>query len=416
MKKPAIFFDRDNTLIVSDGYLGDPGQVRLIVGAAAAVARARALGFAVVTISNQSGVARGLFSEEAVAAVNAKLDQLLRRQNPQAKIDRHEFCPFHPEATIEKYRQDSELRKPKPGMILRLGLAQFAVLAIFLDELASGGMGRIRGASISYLAAKELIELGIDRRHRLLTEQPAGHARLVADRHHGANPKARARAAAAAAPTISPTWPGSPRYPSLTISVLSRSKRESPTFSFTVDYPHWHRFENLFAHGNNHPADIGKASGQVCRLPRILSRKTPDMPKRTDIHSILIIGSGPIVIGQGCEFDYSGVQACQALKEEGYRIVLVNSNPATIMTDPEFADATYIEPITPEAVEKILDGDRRPNPFDAVLPTLGGQTALNTADSLLRQGDPRASIGCEMIGANRQAILGRGPAAVQAGR
>ena len=79
------------------------------------------------------------------------------------------------------------------------------------------------------------------------------------------------------------------------------------------------------------------------------------MPKRTDIHSILIIGSGPIVIGQGCEFDYSGVQACRALKEEGYRIVLINSNPATIMTDPEFADATYIEPITPEAVEKILE-------------------------------------------------------------
>src|SRR6202789_537879 len=78
------------------------------------------------------------------------------------------------------------------------------------------------------------------------------------------------------------------------------------------------------------------------------------MPRRTDIHSILIIGSGPIVIGQGCEFDYSGVQACRALKEEGYRVVLINSNPATIMTDPEFADATYIEPITPEAVEKIL--------------------------------------------------------------
>ena len=82
------------------------------------------------------------------------------------------------------------------------------------------------------------------------------------------------------------------------------------------------------------------------------------MPKRTDIHTILIIGSGPIVIGQGCEFDYSGVQACRALQEEGYRIVLINSNPATIMTDPEFADATYIEPITPEAVEKILASRR----------------------------------------------------------
>ena len=104
------------------------------------------------------------------------------------------------------------------------------------------------------------------------------------------------------------------------------------------------------------------------------------MPKRTDIHSILIIGSGPIVIGQGCEFDYSGVQACRALKEEGYRVVLINSNPATIMTDPEFADATYIEPITPEAVEKILEREKAAgHPVDAVLPTLGGQTGLNTA-------------------------------------
>ena len=110
------------------------------------------------------------------------------------------------------------------------------------------------------------------------------------------------------------------------------------------------------------------------------------MPKRTDIHSILIIGSGPIVIGQGCEFDYSGVQACRALKEEGYRIVLINSNPATIMTDPEFADATYIEPISPEAVEKILARDQEANsgfPVDAVLPTLGGQTGLNTGVACL---------------------------------
>ncbi|MEO0477150.1 MAG: hypothetical protein AAF085_14450, partial [Planctomycetota bacterium] len=101
------------------------------------------------------------------------------------------------------------------------------------------------------------------------------------------------------------------------------------------------------------------------------------MPKRTDIKTILIIGAGPIVIGQGCDFDYSGTQACKALKEEGYNVVLINSNPATIMTDPEFADATYIEPITPEAVEKIIikhkGGDLH---IDAVLPTLGGQTAL----------------------------------------
>src|SRR4028118_1011685 len=111
------------------------------------------------------------------------------------------------------------------------------------------------------------------------------------------------------------------------------------------------------------------------------------MPKRTDIHSILIIGSGPIVIGQGCEFDYSGVQACRALREEGYRIVLINSNPATIMTDPEFADATYIEPITPEAVEKILEREKQQGtPVDAVLPTLGGQTGLNTAMACLAKG------------------------------
>src|SRR5438034_8551748 len=104
------------------------------------------------------------------------------------------------------------------------------------------------------------------------------------------------------------------------------------------------------------------------------------MPKRTDLRKILIIGSGPIVIGQGCEFDYSGTQACKALREEGYQVVLVNSNPATIMTDPEFADRTYIEPITPEAVTKIIEKEYKgPYHIDAVLPTLGGQTALNTA-------------------------------------
>ncbi len=129
------------------------------------------------------------------------------------------------------------------------------------------------------------------------------------------------------------------------------------------------------------------------------------MPRRTDIHSILIIGSGPIVIGQGCEFDYSGVQACRALKEEGYRVVLINSNPATIMTDPEFADATYIEPITPEAVEKILKLESQgPNPIDAVLPTLGGQTGLNTAMACYDRGI-FTRYGVQMIGANRQAIF-----------
>ncbi len=129
------------------------------------------------------------------------------------------------------------------------------------------------------------------------------------------------------------------------------------------------------------------------------------MPRRSDIHSILIIGSGPIVIGQGCEFDYSGVQACRALREEGYRIVLINSNPATIMTDPEFADATYIEPITPEAVEKILERESKgPTPVDAVLPTLGGQTGLNIAMACFDRGILK-KYNVQMIGANREAIF-----------
>src|SRR3989454_6834024 len=123
------------------------------------------------------------------------------------------------------------------------------------------------------------------------------------------------------------------------------------------------------------------------------------MPKRTDISSILIIGAGPIVIGQACEFDYSGTQACKALKEEGYRVVLVNSNPATIMTDPELADATYVEPITPEIVAKIIEKERP----DALLPTMGGQTALNTALSLNRMGVlDRFKV--QMIGATAHAI------------
>ncbi len=119
MKRPAIFFDRDNTLIASDGYLGNPAEVRLLDGAADAVARARTLGFATVIFSNQSGVARGMFDEAAVHAVNDRLDELLHDQNASAVIDRHEFCPFHPEGTVEGYQQESELRKPKPGMIYR---------------------------------------------------------------------------------------------------------------------------------------------------------------------------------------------------------------------------------------------------------------------------------------------------------
>jgi carbamoyl-phosphate synthase large subunit len=129
------------------------------------------------------------------------------------------------------------------------------------------------------------------------------------------------------------------------------------------------------------------------------------MPKRTDISSVLIIGAGPIVIGQACEFDYSGTQAVKALKEEGYRVILVNSNPATIMTDPELADATYIEPITPDVVAKIIEKERteRPNDKLVLLPTMGGQTALNTALSLNKMGILE-KFGVEMIGARAEAI------------
>src|ERR1700748_256173 len=123
------------------------------------------------------------------------------------------------------------------------------------------------------------------------------------------------------------------------------------------------------------------------------------MPKRTDIKSILIIGAGPIVIGQACEFDYSGAQACKALKEEGYKVILVNSNPATIMTDPEFADVTYIEPLTVEILEKIIAKERP----SALLPTLGGQTALNLSMSLHKAG-VLEKYGVEMIGAKSEAI------------
>ncbi|MFW5833927.1 MAG: carbamoyl phosphate synthase large subunit, partial [Pseudomonadota bacterium] len=123
------------------------------------------------------------------------------------------------------------------------------------------------------------------------------------------------------------------------------------------------------------------------------------MPKRTDISSILVIGAGPIVIGQACEFDYSGTQAIKALRDEGYRVILVNSNPATIMTDPEMADATYVEPITPEIVAKIIEAERP----DAILPTMGGQTALNTARALAEDGTLER-LGVELIGAKAEAI------------
>src|SRR5215213_9198508 len=123
------------------------------------------------------------------------------------------------------------------------------------------------------------------------------------------------------------------------------------------------------------------------------------MPRRDDLHTILLIGSGPIVIGQACEFDYSGTQACRVLREEGYRVILVNSNPATIMTDPEFADRTYIEPLDPDVVAAVIERERP----DAVLPTLGGQTALNLATTLAERGVLEA-FGVELIGASVEAI------------
>ena len=123
------------------------------------------------------------------------------------------------------------------------------------------------------------------------------------------------------------------------------------------------------------------------------------MPRRDDLETILILGSGPIIIGQACEFDYSGTQAVRALKEEGYRVVLVNSNPATIMTDPDIADRTYIEPITVEWVEKVIDRERP----DALLPTMGGQTALNVAMDLSNAG-VLEKYGVELIGANAASI------------
>jgi len=123
------------------------------------------------------------------------------------------------------------------------------------------------------------------------------------------------------------------------------------------------------------------------------------MPKRTDIKSVLIIGAGPIVIGQACEFDYSGVQACKALREEGFKVILINSNPATIMTDPDTADVTYIEPITWQVVEKIIVKEKP----DAILPTMGGQTALNCALDLWREG-VLEKYGVELIGASPEAI------------
>src|SRR5512146_852800 len=123
------------------------------------------------------------------------------------------------------------------------------------------------------------------------------------------------------------------------------------------------------------------------------------MPLRTDLHRVLVIGSGPIVIGQACEFDYSGTQACKALRAEGFEVVLVNSNPASIMTDPDMADRTYIEPLTPEVVRRVIEQERP----DALLPTMGGQTALNLAVALAKDG-ALARHGVKLIGASLAAI------------
>ena len=139
------------------------------------------------------------------------------------------------------------------------------------------------------------------------------------------------------------------------------------------------------------------------RQPRerlfLFGLKRLPMPRRTDLRRILLLGSGPIVIGQACEFDYSGTQACKALRSEGYEVILVNSNPASIMTDPEMADRTYIEPLTPEVVTQVIEQERP----DALLPTMGGQTALNLAVTLAENGTLER-YGVELIGADLQAI------------
>src|SRR5207253_8406619 len=141
---------------------------------------------------------------------------------------------------------------------------------------------------------------------------------------------------------------------------------------------------------------LGRARTTACTCS---TASCSALPRRSDIHKILILGSGPIVIGQAAEFDYSGVQACKVLKEEGYEIALVNSNPATIMTDPEFATATYVEPLLPGPVTQVIERERP----DALLPTLGGQTALNLAKALHEDGTLER-YGVELIGANYDAI------------
>jgi hypothetical protein len=188
---------------------------------------------------------------------------------------------------------------------------------------------------------------------------------------------------------------------------------DETTLPANVRATHISLFDGTFKAWRDRPAGLqlpGASGGQPraarhrlrCSTASFRADGEPEkMPKRTDMKSILIIGAGPIVIGQACEFDYSGAQACKALREEGYRVILVNSNPATIMTDPEMADVTYIEPITWQVVEKIIAKERRPP--TRLLPTMGGQTALNCALDLHRHG-VLAKYGVEMIGANERAI------------
>jgi D-glycero-D-manno-heptose 1,7-bisphosphate phosphatase len=170
MSRPAVFFDRDNTLIACNEYLGDPSQVKLVDGAADAIARARKLGYATIIFSNQSGVARGYFSEEAVHAVNARLDEMLRDANAAATIDRHEFCPFHPDASIEKYRKESPLRKPGAGMIhsaaeaLDLDLSQSWVIGDAPRDVEAGHAAGCRTILFTDASLKSSPAAGAERK------------------------------------------------------------------------------------------------------------------------------------------------------------------------------------------------------------------------------------------------------------
>ena len=194
------------------------------------------------------------------------------------------------------------------------------------------------------------------------------------------------------------------------------SSRARPLTTFTGRVPVQRAGDAAFFYAPRRPRGLEKISDIARPVPRDAGPKGRPMPKRTDIATIMIIGAGPIVIGQACEFDYSGTQACKALRDEGYRIVLVNSNPATIMTDPDMADRTYVEPITPEIVAKIIEKERYAVPGGfALLPTMGGQTALNCALRLEKMGvleEIRRRDDRRHRGGDRQ---GRGPRAVPRG-